>query len=84
MRFLSCGVSDFPKFSGNFRGRSEEFQSSEVSRCVWDRLKKNSPQGFFSFKIGEPGIKHDLHLLFLSQIRSSLHFYVVNGSFKAY
>ena len=61
-----------PKISGNFRGSSEEFRSSEVSRCVWDRLKKTL--GFFPSKSVNPGLKRDLHGLFLSQIGSSLHF----------
>ena len=91
MRFVSCGVSEypkmirlFPKISGNFRGLCEEFRSSEVSRCVWDRLKKTNPLGFFPSKSVNLGFKRDLHGLFLSQIKSSLHFYVVDGSFKVY
>ena len=72
-----------PKISGNFRGSSEEFRSSEVSRCLWDRLKKNNPLGFFPLKSVNLGQKRDLHGLFLSQIGSSLHFSVVNWSFKA-
>ena len=72
-----------PNISGNFRGSSEEFQSSEVSRCVWDRLKKNNPLGFFPSKSVNLGLKRDLQGLFLSQIGSSLHFSVVNWSFKA-
>ena len=72
-----------PKISGNFRGSAEEFRSSEVSRCVWNRLKKNNPLGFFPSKSVNLGLKGDLHGLFLSQIGSSLHFSVVNWSFKA-
>ena len=72
-----------PNISGNFRGNSEESRSSEVSRCVWDRLKKNNPLGFFPSKSVNLGLKRDLHGLFLSQIGSSSHFSVVNWSFKA-
>ena len=87
---FSCRVPEFPKMirllpkiSGNFRGSSEEFRSSEVSRCVWDRLKKNNPLSFFPSKSVNLELKRDLHGLFLSQIGSSLHFSVVNWSFKA-
>ena len=72
-----------PKISGNFRGSSEEFRSSEVSRCVWDRLKTNNPLGFFPSESVNLGLKRDLHGLFLSQTGLSLHFSVVNWSFKA-
>ena len=72
-----------PKISGNFRASSEEFRSSEVSRTVWDRLKKNNPLGFFPSKSVNLELKLDLHGLFLSQIGSSLHFSVLNWSFKA-
>ena len=71
-----------PKISGNFRGGSEEFRSSEGSWCVWDQLTKNNPLGFFHSKSVNLGLKHDLQGLFLSQIGSSLHFSVVNWSFK--
>ena len=66
----------FPKISGNFQGRSEEFQSSE---------EDPSPR-LSSFKTSEPGIRSVIliHGLFFSQIGSSLHFPVVNVSFKAY
>ena len=57
-----------PKISGNFRGSSKEFRSSEVSRCVWERLKKNNPLGFFPSKSVNLGLKRDLNGLFLSQI----------------
>ena len=57
-----------PKISGNFRGSSEEFRSSEVSRCVWDRLKKNNPLGFSPLKTVKLGLKRDLRRLFLSQL----------------
>ena len=66
-----------PKISGNFRG------SSEVSRCIWDRLKENNPLGFFPSKSVNLGLKRGLHRLFLSQIGLSLHCSVVNWSFKA-
>ena len=72
-----------PKISRSFRGSSEEFRSSEVSWYIWDRLKKNNPLGFFPSKSVKLGLKRDLHGLFLSQIGSSLHFSVVNWSFKA-
>ena len=72
-----------PKISGNVRRSSEKFRNSEVSRCLWDRLKKNNPLGFFPSKSVKLGLKRDLHGLFLSQIGSSLHFSVVNWSFKA-
>ena len=72
-----------PKISGNFRGSSKEFRSSEVSRCVWDPLKNNNPLGVFPSKSVNLGLKRDLHGLFLTQIGSSLHFSVVNWSFKA-
>ena len=71
------------QISGNFRGTSEEFRSSEVSRCVWDRLKKNNPLDFFPSKSVNVGLKRDVHRLFLFQIGSSLHFSVVNWSFKS-
>ena len=72
-----------PKISGNVRGSTEEFRSSEVSRCVWDRLKENNALGVFPSKSVNLEIKRDLHGLFLSQIGSNLHFSVVNWSFKA-
>ena len=72
-----------PKISRNFRGSSEEFRSSEVSQCIWDRLKKSNPLGFFPSKSVNLGLKRDLNGLFLSQFGSSLHFSVVNWSFKA-
>ena len=76
----------YPADCRSFRICSDYFQrfpensqdvpkNSEVSRCVWDRLKKNNSPG---------GLKHDLQGLFRSQIKPSLHFSVVNGSFKAY
>ena len=65
----------FAKISGNFRGRSEEFRSSEVSLCVWDGLKKNNLLGFFfPSRSVNLGLKHDLHGPFCCQIGSSLHF----------
>ena len=68
----------FPKISGNFRGHCEEFRSSEVSQCVWDRLKKNNPLGFiFPSKLVNLRLRCDLRGLFLSQTGSSLHFSVV-------
>ena len=90
VRFFSCRVPEFskmirllPKISENFGGSSEEFRSSEVSsQCVWDRLKKNNPLGFFPSKSVNLGLKPDLNRLFLSQVGSSLHFSVVNWSFK--
>ena len=72
-----------PKISRNFRGSSKEFRSSEVSRCIWDRLKKNNPLGFFPPKSVNLGLKRDLHGLFAFQIGLSLHFSMVNWSFKA-
>ena len=68
VRFLSCRISGFPKIirlflkiSGNFRERSEKFRSSEVSRCFWDRLKRNNPLGFLP-SIGEPGIRSVIYV----------------------
>ena len=67
-----------PMISGNFRGSSEEFRISEVSRCVWAGIKKEQSSRPVYFKIGAP----DLPGPFLSQIGLSLHFSVVNWSFK--
>ena len=73
---------DNQTISEDFRKLPRMIQSSEVSWCVWDRLKKNNPLGFFPFKIVESGIKSHLHGPFLSQTGSSLHSSLVNGSFK--
>ena len=87
-RFLSCGLSEFPnmfrlfsKISGKFPGCSEEFRSFTM------RLGSTEEEQFsrlFPSKSVNLGLKHDLQGLFRSQIKPSLHFSVVNGSFKAY
>ena len=57
VRFLSCRLSGFPKMiqlflkiSWNFWGCSEEFLSSEVLWCIWDRMKENNLLSFFPSK----------------------------------
>ena len=74
---------DDPTIAKDFRKLPRKFRSSEVSQCVWDRLKKNNPRGFFPSKSVSLGLKRDLNGLFLSQIGLSLHFSVANWSFKA-
>ena len=69
-----------PKISENFRGRPEEFRSSEVSWCVWDRLDKTDTLGFFLKNLRTWDKKRNLHGLFFSQIGLGWHFSVVSGT----